>query len=274
MSQITVIIPTYNGAKTLGRAIESVQSQTFKDFELLIVIDGSTDDSKGVAQKYADSDNRIKIISYEPNRGIQRALSLGLSSATGDYIARIDDDDMWSDMDKLDAQIKFLKENPQYALVGTGLIVNDAKDKEIFRFLNPETDKLIRSKILYRNCFSHSTVLFKKETAILCGGYSQREEAQHIEDYELWLKLGTKGKFANLPRYSVSLTMDSKTISGSNKIAQFSNQLRIIRAFKNSYPKYHLNRIKSSLRISAYIMFGWLIPASLRNLIVKYYKQI
>jgi len=273
MPRISIILPTYSGARFLARAIKSVQAQTVTDFELLVIIDGSTDNSKEIALALSAADPRIKIIAFEANHGIQRALAAGFRVASGEYVARIDDDDVWSDINKLQSQLDFFAQNPECVLVGTGLIVEDEQEKELFRFLNPLKDSEIRATILYRNCFSHSTVMFKRSAALRFGGYTASEAVRHVEDYDLWLKLGTVGTLANLPEYSVRLTSHGTSISGTHKVQQFKNQLAITAGYKGKYPHYAFSRYKSYARLWAYQLFGSFIPASARNRFIKFYKS-
>jgi hypothetical protein len=181
-------------------------------------------------------------------------------------------------VDKLSKQKEFLSENTEYVLVGTGLIMRNEDGKELFRFRNPLSDKEIRTKILYRNCHSHSSVFFRKNVAMEFGGYSDSEAVRHIEDYDLWLKMGTKGKIANLPDYSVSFTLHPSAISSKFKLIQFRNQLALIRTYSprlnfSPYDSYFLARVKSYLRLWAYTVFAGVVPNSLQNLILRFYKK-
>lgn len=269
MPRISIILPTHNGERFIARAIKSVQAQTFTDWELLIIDDGSD------VPPAAVDDVRVKSIRFEKNQGIQHALAEGLNRAQGEYIARIDDDDEWCDNNKLQSQLDYFTAHSDCVLVGTGLIVVNEQGRELYRFLNPQTDAKIRSEILYRNCFSHSTVMFKKSSAMQFGGYGESEAVRHVEDYDLWLKLGTIGSFANLPEYSVRLTARSTSISGQHKLLQFKNQLAITGLYKSnaSYKSYSTNRLKSYLRYLLYFTFGSLVPLKLQNSFIKRYKN-
>ena len=224
---ISVILPTYNGERFINRAISGVLNQSYSDLELLVLDDGSTDNTSAIVQGIAQGDPRVRYIKNEKNLGIQKSLNKGLREAKGAWIARIDDDDQWTDKEKIDKQVNFLKTHKGYILLGTGLITQDTKGKELYRFYNPRKDRDIRKKILYRNCFSHSTVMFSKEAALKAGGYSESAHALHIEDYDLWLRLGMIGKFANIRDYAVRLTIHKSSISAVHKIVQFKKQLEI-----------------------------------------------
>jgi len=271
--KISIILPTFNGGKYIKIAIESIMSQSFSEWELLVIDDGSTDNTKDIVTEYINKDERISYIKNEVNLGIQKTLNKGLKESKGEYIARIDDDDEWIDKDKLQKQFEFLGSNPNYILVGTGVIVINEKGDELFRYLLPETDKEIRNKILSKNCFVHSSVLFKKNVSLNFNGYSEEEIVRHIEDYDLWLKLGTIGKFANLPIYAVKFTQREGSISSRNKLNQFNKNIILIKNYKNKYPYYLGSLFFCYIRIYAYFIISN-IPSFLKNKIIKIYKRI
>ncbi|MES3032183.1 MAG: glycosyltransferase family 2 protein [Patescibacteria group bacterium] len=235
---VSILLPTHNGADRIKEAMASVFGQFYDYWELLVLDDGSVDDTKQIVESLAKDDSRVKYIKNETNLGIQKALNKGLREAKGEYIARIDDDDVWIDKDKLKKQVEFLDKNKDYVLIGTGVIVIDENKKELFRYLPPQEDNEIRNKILYKNCFTHSSVLFRKNVAFEFGGYSEDPNVKHIEDYDLWLKLGTMGKFANLRTYSIVFTQRGGAISAKNRVVQAKRSLYVIKKFKNKYPRF------------------------------------
>lgn len=237
MPIISIILPVYNGASRLKEAIDSVINQSYTDWELLAIDDGSTDNTRGVVESFIKNDSRIRYVKNEVNLGIQKTLNKGLKEARGEYIARIDDDDIWVDTDKLKRQLEFLEKNTDYVLVGTGAILTDENKDELARFIMPEEDEEIRNKILSKNCFIHSSVMFRKSAAFKFNGYDESQNTLHIEDYDLWLKMGTLGKFANLGRYCVSLKQGKDTISAKNRINQALRIVGEIKKFRKYYPK-------------------------------------
>ncbi len=249
---VSIILPTYNGALRIEASILSVLAQAYTNWELLVIDDGSTDGTCAVVSSLAQKDSRIRYIKNETNLGIQKTLNRGIQEAKGEYIARIDDDDVWVDRDKLKQQVAFLVENTDHVLVGTGFIAVNENGKEIFRKYNTTSDKEIRSEILNKNCFTHSSVLFIKSSALSTGGYSESPDTRHIEDYELWLKLGTVGTFANIPMYGVKLVLRSESISSQNKVEQFKKSLTLIKKFKKQYPQYWQAVMFISLRMYGY----------------------
>jgi glycosyltransferase EpsE len=140
---VSIVIPTYNRVSMLEKAIESVFAQSFKDWELIIIDDASTDETE---KRMTDLDAKEEAVKYMRiprinDKGISEYLNIGLRNASGKYIARIDDDDYWCHNDKLKMQVEFLDNNPEYVVVGGGVILVDEKGDELFRYLKKESDE-------------------------------------------------------------------------------------------------------------------------------------
>ena len=113
---VSILMPTFNRARLIGKSIESVIAQSYDSWELLVIDDGSTDGTRDIIKEYANKDERIKCL-FIPRtefNGISKYLNLGIEKANGKYIARIDDDDFWCNNDKLSQQVNFLENNPEY----------------------------------------------------------------------------------------------------------------------------------------------------------------
>ncbi len=271
MPKASIILPVYNGEKHLPRAVESVLRQRFRDWELIIVDDGSKDRSGEIAEDFARKDPRIKVL-HQQNSGIQKALNAGLARARGGYIARIDDDDEWLETGKLQVQIDFLDTHKNHVLVGTGAIVKDESGRELFRYLPPAEDSAIRNRMLMRNCFIHSSVLFRSAPIRELGGYPESRETLHVEDYDLWLRLGTGGKMANLPIYSTGFTLRPGNLSSMNKTEQFRKDMELIRKYRTYYPGYFRAIFVGRLRLAAYRIYCFM-PERMRSILLRRYKQ-
>ena len=191
--KVSVVIPVHNGEKYLAQAIESVLAQTFRDFELLIVDDGSTDGSRAIMDRYARRDARIRILS-QANRGVSAAGNLGFEEARGEWVARLDADDIFLP-DKLQRQIAFIRRHPDVRIVGTlgyfinragrviGLVNSDGP------FTRTEFEKMAgRGEPVF---FVHSSTLMHRQTVLALGGY--REQFVQAEDIDLWLRMAEKG---------------------------------------------------------------------------------
>src|SRR3989344_1967323 len=151
-SLVSIILPIYNGAKWIEKAISSVLAQSFADFEFIIIDDGSSDNTEEIVTAFTKHDTRIKYIRNEHNLGVQKTRNIALDISLGEYIAEIDQDDEWIDKNKLKKKIEFLEKHDDYVLVGAGVIVVDEGGSEIARNFMPETDLEIRKKILRANC--------------------------------------------------------------------------------------------------------------------------
>jgi glycosyltransferase involved in cell wall biosynthesis len=272
---VSIILPTYNGALFIKKAIESVLGQTFKSWELLVINDASTDETETVIKKYSSIDNRIILINNENNLGIQKTLNKGISLAKGEYIARIDDDDQWIDPMKLIAQVSFFEKNRGYVLLGTDAIVLDSNGKKISINIMPKNDRIIRTKILSKNPFLHATIMARKKNLEEAGGYNETKNFLHIEDYELWLRLGKMGKFANLPETAVALTVHDKSLTSKNRALQARNMIRAVVLYRNDYPNYYKGMSITILRYLGFESINSIpIPKKMFYTIQSFYKRI
>ncbi len=183
MKLISVIIPTYNRKNFLKIAVESVLNQTYKNFELIIVDDGSTDDTENLIKSY--NDERI-IYWYQKNRGASAARNTGISIANGYYIAFLDSDDRWKP-EKLEIQYQAMEEHPEFMLSHT---------EEIWyrngKILNPKKKHKKQHGDIFKQslqlcAISMSTVMVKKELFNLIGLYDEKLEV--CEDYDMWLRV-------------------------------------------------------------------------------------
>jgi glycosyltransferase involved in cell wall biosynthesis len=241
---ISVILPVYNAEKYVALAIQSVLDQSFQDFELIIINDGSTDTSLGSIQKF--SDPRIKLINQE-NQGLIKTLNTGIALAQSNYIARIDADDIWSDQDKLARQMEYLSQHIECVVLGTGAKIIDENGKEISSLHYPTSDTEIRSQLLISNCFIHPSVIFNKEICLKVGGFNPNEK--HVEDYGLWLRMGLQGTLANLPQELMSYRIHASSVTQQKNLIQSKNCLELIKRYKQDYPNYSKGTWKWRMKI-------------------------
>lgn len=243
--KITIQMCTYNRAHFIKQAIDSVFSQTFQDFELIIMDDCSTDNTETILQPYL-TDSRIRYIKNEHNLGITKNRNKSLSLSKGEYIAVLDSDDYWTDNTKLEKQVNFLNKNPNYILVGTNTIVVDEKCKMIQKIRYPSNNFIIKKLLLLKNFFCHSSVMYRKQEIVNLGSYD--ESLPIWEDYDLWLKIGMQYKFTNL-HIDMTAYRKHNNQSNSEKInIGRSTQDYIIEKYKNEYPFYTFAKIIDKLR--------------------------
>jgi len=247
---VSIVLPTYNGAKYISRAIESVKFQDYLNWELLVIIDGSDDNTEDIVKKYQKTDSRIVLIKNEQNIKLVKTLNKGLLIAQGEYIARIDDDDVWIDAHKLSEQIDFLTKNKDYALVGTQFETENENGVSLKKINLPMTDKKIREHLLCYNSFCHSSVVFNKEVAMFVGCYS--DILTHAEDWDLWLKIGIKKKFFIINKPMVRYLSRDGLAKQTMKSDHVKNVLKVFYYYMKFYPK----KILAIMFLIKYIIIG------------------
>jgi len=205
--KVTVLMSVYNGKRYLREAVGSILNQSFKDFEFLIVDDGSTDETGKILKSY--NDPRIRIHNNRKNIGLAKSLNIGLKMAKGKYIARQDADDI-SMSERLKRQVDFLNSNPDYAVVGTfAKVVNDDLE-EVRLWERPTQDIDIRKYLKIDNCIVHGSTMIRISSLINVGFYD--ESMEKSQDYELWLRLSKKYKMANIPEFLYLWRTNSKKV--------------------------------------------------------------
>jgi glycosyltransferase involved in cell wall biosynthesis len=265
---VTVIMPVYNGSKWVENAIDSVLVQSFSNFEFIIINDCSIDNTREIILKFKDS--RIKYFENELNLGVQKTRNLALIKVQGEYIAEIDQDDEWIDINKLQKQVDFLFNNSDYALVGSGVILIGNDGRELTRFLMPSTDQEIRSKMLRANPFIHSSVMFRANDVKLVGGYSVGKMS---EDHDLWLRLGKVGKLHNFNEFSVKYLYSTSGYNSQDKIKRLMQNIEFAHEFKDFYPDYHIAILSGWIKILSYPLFN-LLPIKFRGFFLRLHKKL
>lgn len=192
--KITVLMPAFNAADYIAEAIASVLGQSFTDFELLIINDGSTDNTIHAIQQF--NDPRIRLLE-QPKKGIGIALNNGLSAANGCYIARFDADDICLPQ-RLQKQVDFLDKNPEYVLTGCDAEYIAATGEHLFNFsCTSHTHDQIMQQLHLECPFIHSGVMYRKDAVLKAGSYPVH--AHNFEDHLLWIQLSRHGQYHNIP---------------------------------------------------------------------------
>ena len=221
---VSVLMPVYNAAHHVEEAVRSILAQTWTDFELIIVDDGSTDDSPAILDRLQTEDARITVL-RQPNGGIVSALNHGLGFCRGVCIARMDADDI-ALPERLARQWAAFQADPGLVLCGTA--VHQFGDRhEILQF--PLTDVACRAFLLTWSCFAHPTVMMRRET-LLCSGLRYEEDFRHAEDYQLWSALAAWGRLCNLPEPLLRYRVHDAQVSQARKTAQEAVHLRVASA--------------------------------------------
>jgi glycosyltransferase involved in cell wall biosynthesis len=221
--KVTVLLPVYNRERFVAEAIESVLGQDFADFDLLLVDDGSTDRTPEILCEYERRDARIRVITSEVNEGIPRALNRGLEHARGEYIARLDSDDLMMP-GRLTAQVDVLDAQKDVVLVTTAYDIIDEHGAYLGRFDETLPSEVIGYLLGFTNIIGGGgQVMFRND------GTRYSTEFPSSEDYELWVRLSQCGRIAALPLIGMKKRQhenDSLKQYGTNKRANWTSIMR------------------------------------------------
>lgn len=218
--RISVIMPAYNSELYIAQAIDSILQQTYTDFELIILNDGSTDKTPEIIQKYADSDKRIVFVNNRENRGLITVLNQGLDMARGEYIARMDSDDI-SMPERFAKQVAYLDSNPDVGVLGTLIHGFDKLNAP-----GIQIPIVTVFDLLEKNYIAHPTVMMRKS---LFDKYNLRYNPDyiHCEDMELWSRMIFLTKIHNIMETLLMYRITGKNISIVNKQSQKETAKRI-----------------------------------------------
>lgn len=221
---VSVLMPVYNAAAYLSEAVVSVLNQTYVDFELIIVNDGSTDNSLNVLSTFS-KDARLRIINNEKNMGLIHSLNMGLSECKGEFIARMDADDI-CDLRRLERQMQFLINNKSIDIIG-GAIRFFGKIRAPYTFQYPPNHDEINASMLFFCPLAHPAIMFRRHL-VDAGLMYFDKKYQHAEDYQLWTRLLAKVRAANLSELVLHYRLHASQISSgqSSQQYQLSSQIR------------------------------------------------
>lgn len=195
--RVTVLMSVHNGEAFVAEAVDSILRQTFRDFELLAIDDGSTDTTADILDRYDDS--RVRVLRNEENIGLTRSLNLGLAAARGEFVARQDADDL-SEPERLACQVAFLDENGDVALVGAQGrgVDDDGKFFSLSGWPKSTSSLAIRWQLMFDSPFVHTAVMFRRRVVWqILGGYNETFRAS--QDFELWSRMAERYNLRNLP---------------------------------------------------------------------------
>lgn len=249
-SKVSVVIVVYNGEKHIERSVRSILGQTFTDFELVIVNDGSTDRTVDIVNSMAREDQRINLISNAKNEGLIVTRNKGLENASGEYIAILDSDDL-SYKDRLQVQVEFMDKYPEVGLCGSRFIKKYTDGSEgLWDF--PVDDPDIRRKMFWRVGHLNSSVIIRKS---VLDKYNIRYDTNYpvSEDYKLFFDIGKYSKMHNLP------VVLGEYFYHDNQQTKTKKEL--------------LNRCSSALMCEHFELLGIDLDEQQRELIYKYYNH-
>ncbi len=218
--KVSVLMPVYNAERYLAEAVESVLAQTFTDFELIALDDGSTDTSLSLLNRYAAQDDRVYVVS-QPNRGVAHTRNDLLRLARGEYVAVLDADDVAMPA-RLDRQIAYLDAQPEVVCVGSCHQVIDDCSRLLTELQLPEdNDTIQRLALAGHGSICNSASMIRRKALIAVGGYDP--SVAPAEDLDVWLKLGEVGLLANLSDVLIKYRLHSNSLSEKKQALQREN---------------------------------------------------
>ena len=237
--KISVILPVYNSARYLNVAIDSVLSQTYKNFEFIIINDGSVDRTEAIISSCQDP--RIKLIKHNRRLGIVKSLNQGLKMAKGKYVIRMDADDI-SFTQRFEKQINFMESNPKIAISGSWVEVFGTKN---YYWRPPTTHETIKSKLMFESSLIHPSVIFRRQ-AIIKNKLFYRPNYNSAEDYDLWSRAADKTKLGNLNQVLLKYRQHHSQVTKSSFKQQLNSADKIR---KKLIKRLKLNPSSSELKL-------------------------
>ncbi|ADR19055.1 glycosyltransferase family 2 protein [Calditerrivibrio nitroreducens] len=250
-NKVSIILPCYNCASTLPFTLESIKTQTYKNFELVIINDGSTDDSIHIITNFIKSVSfSVKLITRD-NKGFLYSLEEGIDASQGDFIARIDGDDFWFP-NHLESHMKAFEEDESLVLVGSEAYIIDQNGNYIGEYAVPHSYFDIIKFMHNDNPFIHSSVIFKRSAYKKTKGYmiGNDEKSKHIADYYLWFELSKQGKCINLDIITLCYRYNQNSMSRTiKKYNNYLARLSVMKEVNNFYKKYPLYSLYCQIKV-------------------------
>jgi len=231
--KVSILMLTYNRPQMIERAIKSVFSQRFTNWELLIVQDGENEETEARLCSWIKRDHRIKYYRRDRVGSIAEASNFGLEKACGEYVAIIDDDDFWATDHKIDHQVTFLDAHIDYVACGGGYIMVDADGRERGRFIKPQEDSLIKARALMANPIANSTSMFRRVIGGKPAMYDIR--LKQFADWDFWLSVGAQGKLYNAPEFLAYYALWDGGSSFKHQQVNARAAIHIIRKHRAAY---------------------------------------
>lgn len=200
-------MPVYNGETFLREAIQSIVNQSYPDWELIIINDGSIDGSENIILSFTDE--RIKYYKNDKNLGLIDTLNLGIGYCNGKYVARMDADDI-SNPNRLSIQLAYMEKHQDYAMCGSNAIVINDKNERIGKIVNLASNEYLQVNLLFSVPFVHPSMMIRKETL---AKFKYDNQYKHAEDYDLWCRVAQKNQIANISEFLLEYRWHSTNIS-------------------------------------------------------------
>jgi glycosyltransferase involved in cell wall biosynthesis len=243
---LSIVVPVYNAEAYLKESIDSLLSQTYPDFEIILINDGSKDRSGDICESYKKKDSRIRVY-HQQNQGVNRTLNFGIDQSQGEWIGRHDADD-WSKPNRFERQIQYLRKNPDVKLLGTGCEIID-REGTVQQAWIVENHEQIVEILPFLNVIPHGSVIFHKKSFEAIGKYPDRIGSHYCEDYEAWICFASRYRVGILPEPLYCYRKHEASVSS----VSFSAQLEQARAIGRSV--FETDTFKKMRSISSYHMW-------------------
>ncbi|MBD2103241.1 glycosyltransferase [Leptolyngbya sp. FACHB-261] len=229
MPTISVIVPAYNAEQTISETIQSVQQQTFTDFELIVINDGSTDKTLDILEQIQDP--RLKIFTYA-NAGLPMARNRGIGIATGEFITFIDADDLWVP-DKLELQLMAIQKSPEIGAAYSWTAFIDAAGRFLYAREPIFLEGDIYPHLLVKNFISNGSNILVRRRVVECAGRFE-PTLKSAEDWDYYLRLASRCQFAVVPKYQILYRQSSQSMTSKVDVMEKYNLQVIERAFQSA----------------------------------------
>lgn len=242
--RVSVLMAVHNGRPTLAESMDSVLGQSWRDFEFVIVDDGSTDGSTEMLQDYAGRDARIRLLRNDARRNLPTSLNLGLRACRAPWIARIDADDV-ALVDRLAVQLDYLQRHPDVGVLGSSCRHIDAGGRFLGSTRHPDDDARIRLFMAFWCCMVHPTTMFRRDLAERVGGYDT--ELWTGQDYDFWARLLAHTRMANLPTDLILYRVHDRSITQSpeRQAVHFQLTAKVHRGLMSHYLGEELTEVEA-----------------------------
>lgn len=231
----------YNSEKWIARALHSMLNQTYRELQIIVVDDGSTDSSREVVAGIKDS--RIQLFE-NLHKGISAVVNYGIRQAESKFIARLDSDD-FSIKERLEIQYNYMKKHPDFGVISSDFIVIDENEKQLLKVRYPVQDRQIRAQLPRKCCMIQSSLFFNKELIQAAGMYN--ENLTIAEDWDILLKLMDKTKFYNIPGYLTYIRKHSRNITNKDRVCKIQEEIVPVSYFHAELKKSLTNQQKANV---------------------------
>lgn len=246
---VSVVMAVYNGRRYLRQAVESILNQTFRDFEFIVVDDGSTDETAN--ELYTFTDPRLRILHNRENIGLTCSLNRALKVVQAPYVARMDADDV-AQPQRLARQVQYLEEHPEVGLLGSAFELIDQDSVAVGLKMPPTDHDSLCSILLLENPLCHSSVMYRRELVEAVGGYDERYQC--AQDYDLWLRFSRVSRVACLTDMLVQFRVGAP---GSVTVSQIARQQAAAEKISTQAVRDELTRVHVELDVPAYQRYRW-----------------